>query len=55
MDKTTAGGLGAGWGLVALAIILGGVGIWTLYRYSICCYCFWRLLLLLLGSLKLLI
>ena len=26
MDKTTAGGLGAGWGLVALAIILGGVG-----------------------------
>lgn len=26
MDKTTAGGLGGGWGLVALAIILGGVG-----------------------------
>lgn len=26
MDKSTAGGLGAGWGLVALAIILGGVG-----------------------------
>lgn len=26
MDKTSAGGLGAGWGLVALAIILGGVG-----------------------------
>lgn len=26
MDKTTAIGLGAGWGLVALAIILGGVG-----------------------------
>lgn len=26
MDKTTAGGLGGGWALVALAIILGGVG-----------------------------
>jgi len=26
MDKTTAGGLGGGWGLVALAIVLGGVG-----------------------------
>ncbi len=26
MDKSTAGGLGGGWGLVALAIILGGVG-----------------------------
>lgn len=26
MDKSTAGGFGAGWGLVALAIILGGVG-----------------------------
>ncbi len=26
MDKSTAGGLAAGWGLVALAIILGGVG-----------------------------
>jgi len=26
MDKTTAGGLGVGWGLVALAILLGGVG-----------------------------
>jgi len=26
MDKSTAGGLGAGWGLIALAIILGGVG-----------------------------
>lgn len=26
MDKSTVGGLGAGWGLVALAIILGGVG-----------------------------
>ena len=26
MDKSTAGGLGGGWALVALAIILGGVG-----------------------------
>jgi chemotaxis protein MotA len=26
MDKSTAGGLGAGWAFVALAIILGGVG-----------------------------
>lgn len=26
MDKSTAGGLAGGWGLVALAIILGGVG-----------------------------
>jgi chemotaxis protein MotA len=26
MDKTTAGGLGAGWALIALSIILGGVG-----------------------------
>lgn len=26
MDKTTLGGLAGGWGLVALAIILGGVG-----------------------------
>ncbi len=26
MDKSTVGGLGAGWALVALAIILGGVG-----------------------------
>lgn len=26
MDKTSLGGLGGGWGLVALAIILGGVG-----------------------------
>jgi chemotaxis protein MotA len=26
MDKSSAGGLGGGWGLVALAIILGGVG-----------------------------
>jgi chemotaxis protein MotA len=26
MDKSTAGGFGAGWALVALAIILGGVG-----------------------------
>ena len=26
MDKSTAGGLGGGWSLVALAIILGGVG-----------------------------
>ena len=26
MDKSTVGGLGAGWALIALAIILGGVG-----------------------------
>ena len=26
MDKTTAGGLGVGWLLIAIAIILGGVG-----------------------------
>lgn len=26
MDKSTAGGLGGGWSLVALAIVLGGVG-----------------------------
>jgi chemotaxis protein MotA len=26
MDKSSAGGVGGGWGLVALAIILGGVG-----------------------------
>lgn len=26
MDKSTAGGLGSGWALIALAIILGGVG-----------------------------
>ncbi len=26
MDKSTAGGLAAGWGMVALAIVLGGVG-----------------------------
>ena len=27
MDKTTLGGFAGGWGLVALAIILGGVGL----------------------------
>ena len=26
MDKSTVGGLGAGWALIALAIVLGGVG-----------------------------
>ncbi len=33
MDKSTVIGLGLGWGLVALAIVLGGVGLVSLIAH----------------------